>query len=320
MRLHHWILLLGMAFLCASIFQSRQLRVLVPSGQRRRWLALEGLMSFFLLGYGAEILSASGITLGASQFLVSFVYLGGSIFVFLSMRMSRLAIRHIRRNEARISHLHQELEQAYDSTIEGWGRALELRDKETEGHTQRVCAMTMRLAERFPLSPEERHAIKIGALLHDIGKMGVPDSILLNDGVLTDEEKAIMRRHPDYAKEMLSGIDFLKPALAIPYSHHEWWDGSGYPQGLRGEAIPLAARIFAVVDVWDALVNDRRYHPAWGQDQVCQHIRSGAGKQFDPQVVDKFLELDLCDGESACRKRSQGTPSAVSAACSHTQV
>jgi len=298
MGLHHWILLLGMGFICASIYQCQRLRVLVPSGQRRRWLALEGLMFFFLLGYAAELFSSTRIILGASQFLVSLVYLGGAVFTFLTMRMSRLAIGHIRRNESRISHLHQELEQAYDSTIEGWGRALELRDKETEGHTQRVCVMTMRLAERFPLSPGERHAMKIGALLHDIGKMGVPDSILLNEGTLTGEEMAIMRHHPDYAREMLSGIDFLKPALDIPYCHHEWWDGSGYPQGLRGEAIPLAARIFAVVDVWDALANDRRYHQAWGLDQVCQHIRAGAGKQFDPQVVEKFLELELCGGEA----------------------
>jgi len=124
--------------------------------------------------------------------------------------------------------------------------------------------------------------------------MGVPDAILLNKGTLTSEEKAIMRRHPDYAREMLSGIIFLKPALDIPYCHHECWDGSGYPQGLKAEAIPLAARIFAVVDVWDALLNARRYHEAWTADQVCEHLRCGAGSHFDPQVVTKFLELDLC--------------------------
>lgn len=251
-------------------------------------------MCFFLLGYAAELYASTRIDLGPAQYLVSSVYFGGAVFVFMSMKMSRLTIRHIKRDENRISKLHEELQQAYDSTIEGWGRALELRDKETEGHTKRVCAMTMTLASRFAFTAEELRYIKFGALLHDIGKMGVPDRILLNDGVLSSEEKAVMRRHPDYAREMLTGIEFLKPALAIPYSHHEYWDGSGYPQGLKGEAIPLAARIFAVADVWDALSNQRRYHEAWTADRVCDHIRCGAGSHFDPEVVAKFLELDLC--------------------------
>lgn len=294
MELHHLIIIVGMAFMAASIYQSRQLRALVPTTQRRRWLMLEGLMIFFLMGYAGELFASTRIILGPAQYLVSFVYFGGAVFVFMSMKLSRLTIRHIKRDESRIAKLHEELQQAYDSTIEGWGHALELRDKETEGHTQRVCAMTMALAAGFPFTAEELRYIKFGALLHDIGKMGVPDAILLNHGILTNEEKAIMRHHPDYAREMLSGIDFLKPALDIPYCHHECWDGSGYPQGLKGEAIPLAARIFAVADVWDALSNERRYHEAWTAERVCDHIRCGAGSHFDPQVVAKFLELDLC--------------------------
>ena len=294
MGLHHLIISIGMAFIIASIYQSRQLRAFVPPAQRNRWLILEGLMFFFLIGYTAELFAFTRFRLEASQYLVSFVYLGGAVFVFMSMKLSRLAIRHIKRDESRISTLHDELQKAYDSTIEGWGRALELRDKETEGHTQRVCAMTMTLAARFSFTSEELRHIKFGALLHDIGKMGVPDAILLNEGLLTSEEKAIMRHHPDYARSMLSGIAFLKPALDIPYCHHECWDGSGYPQGLKAEAIPLAARIFAVADVWDALSNDRRYHEAWTSEQVCEHIRCRAGSHFDPQVVDKFLEMDLC--------------------------
>jgi len=293
--LHHLIITVGMAFLVASIYQSRKLRAFVPAAQRRRWLMIEGLMYFFLIGYAAELFSSTQMIPGPFQYLVSLVYLGGAIFVFTTMRMSRLTIRHLKRDESRISKLHEELQQAYDSTIEGWGRALELRDKETEGHTQRVCAMTMTLAARFPFTAGELHYIKIGALLHDIGKMGVPDSILLNEGGLTSEEMAIMRHHPDYAREMLTGIDFLRPAMDIPYCHHECWDGSGYPQGLKGEMIPLAARIFAVADVWDALSNERRYHEAWTSDRVCEHIRCGAGSHFDPQVVEKFLELDLCE-------------------------
>jgi HD-GYP domain-containing protein (c-di-GMP phosphodiesterase class II) len=294
MGLQHLIIVVGMAFLVASIYQSRQLRLFVPKAQRRRWLVLEGLMSFFLLGYAAELFSSVQTILGASQYLVSFIYLGGAVFVFMSIKISRQAINHIKRDASRIANLHEDLQQAYDSTIEGWGHALELRDKETEGHTQRVCAMTMTLAARFPFTKEELRYIRFGALLHDIGKMGVPDAILLNEGALTSEEKAIMRHHPDYARAMLAGIDFLKPALDIPYCHHEWWDGSGYPQGLQGEAIPLAARIFAVADVWDALSNTRRYHAAWSAERVCDHIRCGAGRQFDPQVVAKFLELELC--------------------------
>jgi HD-GYP domain-containing protein (c-di-GMP phosphodiesterase class II) len=295
MALHHLIISAGMAFIVASIYQSRKLRAFVPLAQRQRWRILECLMLFFLLGYAAELFSSTRIIVGPFQYLVSFVYLGGAVFVFTTMKMSRLAILHIKRDESRISKLHEEMQHAYNSTIEGWGRALELRDKETEGHTQRVCAMTMTLAARFQFTAEELQYIKFGALLHDIGKMGVPDSILLNEGILTSEEKAIMRHHPDYARAMLDGITFLKPAMDIPYCHHEYWDGSGYPQGLKGEAIPLAARIFAVADVWDALSNERRYHAAWTSDRVCDHIRCAAGSHFDPQVVIKFLELDLCD-------------------------
>ncbi len=300
MGVHHLIISIGMAFLAASIYQSRRLRAFIPPSQRRRWLVLDGLMLFFLLGYMAELFAATRMELGPFQYLVSLVYVGGAVFVFISMKVSGMAIRHIRRDERRISRMNEDLQQAYDSTIEGWGLALELRDKETEGHTQRVCAMTMALAARFPFSSQELRYIKFGALLHDIGKMGVPDAILMKDGPLTDQEREVMRHHPEYAHEMLAGIDFLRPALDIPYSHHECWDGSGYPQGLKGEAIPLAARIFAVADVWDALTNERRYHEAWDTERVCDHIRARSGSQFDPQVVAKFLELDLCELGRQC--------------------
>jgi len=183
-----------------------------------------------------------------------------------------------------------ELAVAYDATIEGWSRALDLRDKETEGHTQRVTKMTERLAGAMKLEDAELVHIRRGALLHDIGKMGVPDSILLKPDKLTDDEWAIMRKHPEYAYEMLLPIDFLRPALDIPYYHHEKWDGAGYPRGLKGEQIPLAARIFAVVDVWDALRSDRPYRPAWPEEEIREHIRSLAGIHFDPEVVKVFLE------------------------------
>ncbi len=186
-----------------------------------------------------------------------------------------------------------ELVLAYDTTIEGWARALELRDQETEGHTKRTAELTLLLARAMGMSEDELVHVRRGALLHDIGKMSIPDSILLKTGSLTDEEWRIMRQHPVYAYELLSPIGYLRPALDIPYCHHEWWDGTGYPRGLRGNEIPLAARIFSLADAWDALNSERRYHPAWPEEQVREHIRSLSGTQFDPQVVDRFLNLEL---------------------------
>ncbi|MCG8349338.1 MAG: response regulator [Chloroflexales bacterium] len=197
--------------------------------------------------------------------------------------------------EQRIRSLNTELLQAYDATLEGWSKALELRDEETEGHTQRVTEVAVRLARAMGVDEEALVHIRRGALLHDIGKLGIPDNILLKPGPLTDEEWVTMRLHPVYAYEWLKPIDFLHAALDIPYYHHEKWDGSGYPCGLRGEDIPLAARIFAVIDVWDALSNDRPYRKAWPLERVHEHIRSGTGSHFDPQVVTSFFALDLSD-------------------------
>ncbi len=180
---------------------------------------------------------------------------------------------------------------AYDTTLEGWSRALDLRDRETEGHSQRVAEMTLRLARAMGVPEADLVHIRRGALLHDIGKMGTPDSILYQPGPLSEEEWEIMRRHPVHAHDMLQPIPYLRPALDIPYCHHEKWDGTGYPRGLREEQIPIAARIFAVVDVWDALRSDRPYRPAWTEEQVQEYIRSQAGKHFDPRVVEVFLEM-----------------------------
>ncbi|MGD0003406.1 MAG: HD domain-containing phosphohydrolase [Anaerolineaceae bacterium] len=184
-----------------------------------------------------------------------------------------------------------ELYMAYDATIEGWSHALDLRDKETEGHTQRVTEMTEKLAAAMGVSREDLVHIRRGSLLHDIGKMGVPDHILLKPGRLTPEEWESMRRHPKLAYEMLSPIIYLQQALDIPYCHHEKWDGTGYPRKLAGERIPLAARIFSVVDVWDAVTSDRPYRPAWSKELAVQYIRTEAGTYFDPRVVDAFLDL-----------------------------
>ena len=182
-----------------------------------------------------------------------------------------------------------ELGLAYDTTLEGWSRALDLRDRETEGHTRRVTERTLALARVMGCPSGELVHIRRGALLHDIGKMAIPDSILLKPGPLTADERAIMHRHPVYAYELLSPIAFLRPALDIPYCHHERWDGQGYPRGIAGVEIPRAARIFAVVDVWDALCSDRPYRRAWPEAQVLAHIRELAGINFDPEVVGAFL-------------------------------
>ena len=188
---------------------------------------------------------------------------------------------------------NKELFQAYDATIEGWSRALELRDNETEGHTQRVAVLTVKLARYFGLSDAELVQVRWGALLHDIGKMGIPDSILLKKDALTDAERVLMNKHTVFAFEMLSPICYLRTALDIPYSHHEKWDGSGYPLGLKGEQIPLVARIFAVIDVWDALRSGRHYHASWSVKKVRTHLRSLAGTHFDPHVVKVCLDSDL---------------------------
>ncbi|MBI2469752.1 MAG: PAS domain S-box protein [Planctomycetes bacterium] len=184
-----------------------------------------------------------------------------------------------------------EIIQAYDDTIEGWSRALDMRDKETEGHCRRVTEMTLTIARAMNIPKEHHIHIRRGALLHDIGKVGIPDSILQKPGPLTEEEWVIMRKHPIYAYELLSPVAYLRPAMDIPYCHHEKWDGTGYPRGLKGEEIPIAARVFAVIDVWEALRSVRVYKPAWPEEKVREHIRSLAGTHFDPKVVEVFLGM-----------------------------
>jgi len=185
---------------------------------------------------------------------------------------------------------HDDLTHAYDETIEGWSRALDLRDKETEEHTQRVTTMTLRLAEVMGMTDDELLHVRRGALLHDIGKMGVPDQILLKPGPLTEAEWVIMRQHPVHARELLYPIEYLRPALIIPYSHHEKWDGTGYPEKLKDKDIPLPARIFAIADVWDALSSDRPYRKALPESEVLTYIKEKAGSHFDPHLVKIFIE------------------------------
>ena len=183
------------------------------------------------------------------------------------------------------------LQLAYDATLKGWSHALDLRDRETEDHTQRVTEITEKLAKKLGVSDDELIHIRRGAILHDIGKMGIPDTILHKPGPLTDEEWGEMRKHPEYAYEMLLPIQHLSPALDIPHYHHEKWDGNGYPKGLAGEEIPLAARIFAVADVWDAIQSDRPYKKAWSREDAIEFIKNSSGSHFDPDIVDTFLRL-----------------------------
>lgn len=193
--------------------------------------------------------------------------------------------------EVALYRANLELSHAYDATIEGWSRALELRDHETHGHTERVTTATLALARAAGIDGDDLAHVRRGALLHDIGKIGVPDTILRKPGPLTDSELAVMRRHPRIAYELLSPVAYLRPALDIPYCHHERWDGTGYPRALKADKIPIAARLFAVVDVWDSLRIDRPYRRAWDEERVLDYIEGESGRHFDPEAVRLFLDL-----------------------------
>jgi putative nucleotidyltransferase with HDIG domain len=208
-------------------------------------------------------------------------------------------------NTTLLEDLHRtnvELTLAYDSTLEGWSKALDLRDKETEGHTQRVTELTIQIAKQMGIIDEDIIHIRRGALLHDIGKMGIPDKILLKPGPLDEDEWKIMKNHSTLAYNLLFPITYLRPALDVPFFHHEKYDGSGYPYGLKGEQIPIAARIFAIVDVWDALTSDRPYRSAWSTKKALTYIKEQSGSHFDPQVVEFFLGLiknELINGKTS---------------------
>ena len=190
-----------------------------------------------------------------------------------------------------LQRANMDLTLAYDTTLEGWVRALDLRDKETEDHTQRVVDLTLILAKEMGYPEQAMTHIRRGALLHDIGKIAVSDSILFKPGPLTEDEWTVIHQHPSHAYELLAPIAYLRQALDIPYCHHEKWDGSGYPRGLKGDEIPLAARIFAIVDVWDALSFDRPYRRKWDRERVIEHIRQLSGSHFDPHVVNVFMQM-----------------------------
>lgn len=199
--------------------------------------------------------------------------------------------RKLMKQQADLLQAHGELQDAYEATLKGWVRALDFRDNETGDHSRRVTLLTVELARLMGMSDSELIHVRRSALLHDIGKIGVPDHILHKPGPLTEDEWVIMRKHPQFAHDMLAPIEYLRSALDIPFCHHERWDGTGYPRGLKGEQIPLIARIFAVVDVWDALSSDRPYRKAWPYEKIVEHMRQQSGTHFDPKAVELFLQM-----------------------------
>jgi putative two-component system response regulator len=245
--------------------------------------------------YSDEYHYRKGYDAGAVDFLSKpFIpdILLSKVAVFIKLYEQRLQLETWNQYlECTVAERTEELAQSYDETLQGWAKTLELRERETAGHSRRVLALTLRLAERIGISADERIQLYRGALLHDIGKMGVPDVILLKPGPLTADEWAIMRMHPIYAHELLGHIKYLQSAIDIPYCHHEHWDGNGYPRGIRGEEIPLSARIFALADVWDALTSERPYRPPMPAEEVIAYIRQLSGKQFDPSLVEIFLKI-----------------------------
>jgi putative nucleotidyltransferase with HDIG domain len=227
-------------------------------------------------------------TIGATRFDV---LISITILLLVAATVTSVVAGNLENNFERVKKSEGELRKNYDLTLAAWAKVLEYRDKETEGHSRRLVELSTQLARALNRSEEEIVHLRRGALLHDIGKLAIPDDILLKPGELNDAERRMMQQHPTYAKQMLSQVSFLQPAVEIAYSHHERWDGLGYPEGLKGEAIPLSARIFAVVDQWDALTSDRPYRKAWTRENVIAYIQDNAGKIYDPEIVNVFLTI-----------------------------
>lgn len=224
------------------------------------------------------------------------VYFWFAGFVNFGQPLNFLYIRDItnwKKAQEELTQANFELGDAYRDTLEGWGRALEMRDQETEGHTKRVTEWTVQMAMAMNMSVEKITNMRYGAMLHDIGKMAIPDSILLKPGPLDTNEWQIMKMHPVYAMEWLHTVKFLKYAITIPYYHHEKWNGTGYPEGLKGKEIPIEARVFCLIDVWDALLSDRPYRKGWPKEKVVNYIRENEGTHFDPEIAELFLELQM---------------------------
>ncbi len=231
-----------------------------------------------------------GIEVGADDFITKPID-GMEIRARVKMILRLNRYRKSLQQQDEIKRAHNELQDAYEETLKGWVRALDARDRETELHSRRVTLLTKSVARQAGIADQDLEDVRRGALLHDIGKIAVPDHILRKPGPLTDAEWVIMRTHPKAAYDILKPIKHLANSLDIPYCHHERWDGAGYPRGLKGDAIPLSARIFAVIDVWDALLSDRPYRKAWEREKVIEHIQENSGTHFDPVLADLFLKM-----------------------------
>jgi len=244
-------------------------------------ISLIGIVSLEIKGYIHP-------TIGTTRFDILLPIV---ILLLVAAAFIWVVVGNLEKHLDRVKESEAELRKNYDLTLGAWAKVLEYRDKETEGHSRRLVDLSARLAQVLGLNEEEIGHLRRGALLHDIGKLAIPDEILLKAGALNDAERRMMEKHPVYAKQMLSQVDFLQPSIEVAYSHHERWDGLGYPEGLKGEEIPLSARIFAVVDQWDALTSDRPYRKAWTRDSVIAYFRENAGKIYDPEIVDVFLTI-----------------------------
>jgi putative nucleotidyltransferase with HDIG domain len=251
------------------------------------FFALSAILSLVVL-VTLEIRGYVHPTIGPTRFdiLIPIV-----ILIIAAAAFIWVVVGNIEKNIERVEESEDELIKNYDLTLEAWAKVLEYRDRETEGHSRRLVKLSTRLARAIGSSEEEITTLRRGALLHDIGKMAIPDEILLKPGPLNKEERKILEQHPAYAKQMLSHIPFLQPAIEVAYGHHEHWDGLGYPEGLKGEQIPLPARIFAIVDQWDALTSDRPYRTAWAREDVIVYIKENKGKIYDPRIVEVFLTI-----------------------------
>jgi len=227
-------------------------------------------------------------TIGATRFDILLPIV---ILLLVAAAFIWVVVGNMENHLERVKESEAELRSNYDLTLGAWAKVLEYRDKETEGHSRRLVDLSARLAQALGLSTEEIGHLRRGALLHDIGKMAIPDEILLKPGALNDAERRMMEQHPAYAKQMLAQVAFLQPSVEVAYSHHERWDGLGYPEGLKGEEIPLSARIFSVVDQWDALTSDRPYRKAWSRETVIAYLQENAGKIYDPEIVNVFLTI-----------------------------
>jgi hypothetical protein len=271
--------------------------VLVGLAFGPRYLPLATIFIVFIIG-GLYFLSTKGMVQPFNGRVpvgrLDSITVGGMLLIVGALMniMMRLVERHVER----IIQSEERLRKTYESTLVGWSHALELREQEPEGHNKRVVDLTLSLSKQMGLREEQLIEIRWGALLHDIGKIGVPDGILQNPGSLSEEDKKIIQRHPELAQELLGSIPILETAMKIPYSHHESWDGSGYPEGLRGEKIPLEARIFTVCDVYDSLTSDRPYASPWSHSDAIAYLQEHSGRYFDPAVVEEFVVMLSTDG------------------------